>query len=345
MAISDSQKLDFLWKKLGYGVAKTDIVTAKSASNESIASPLLLRGDTIWTNADSIPSVLPTTSSEYVQVHNDTLSTTVETTMDVTAQPLRSWKSSLNNWIPAEFGATYQVKVYVDNPGAGDPQTTGVRLYPDGTGNDEWFFDYSSGVLNFIGESLPSSVIDGKVIYISGARYVGNTGLAGFSTGGSVSAGTFPDSEAFVGNGSTQTFTINYEPSSIHALDVYVYDVLQRPNENYSLVGKNITFTDIPPTGADIYITYRAPFSTTTDYPVNSIENRHLNLSYSSDQYTGDGSQIVYDINPGHNAHSVLVIVNGSILPPTQYSVNGTVLTLNTSPSQDSIVDIRYMPV
>ena len=41
MSISDDQKLDYLWKKLGYGVSKTDTRLNKGASNESIPSPLL----------------------------------------------------------------------------------------------------------------------------------------------------------------------------------------------------------------------------------------------------------------------------------------------------------------
>ena len=45
MAVSDNQKLDYLWKKLGYGVAKTDTNDQKLAANESIVSPLLLRAD------------------------------------------------------------------------------------------------------------------------------------------------------------------------------------------------------------------------------------------------------------------------------------------------------------
>ena len=49
MAISDTQKVDYLWKKLGYGKAKTDTNTNKKAPNEAIISPLLLRGDKIWT--------------------------------------------------------------------------------------------------------------------------------------------------------------------------------------------------------------------------------------------------------------------------------------------------------
>ena len=45
MPISDSQKVDYLWKKIGYTATKTDTNAAKKAPNEAIASPLPLRGD------------------------------------------------------------------------------------------------------------------------------------------------------------------------------------------------------------------------------------------------------------------------------------------------------------
>ena len=48
MAISDNQKLDYLFKKVGFGATKTDTVFNKLAANESLPSPLLIRGDTIW---------------------------------------------------------------------------------------------------------------------------------------------------------------------------------------------------------------------------------------------------------------------------------------------------------
>ena len=48
MAVTDAQKVDYLWKKVGFGVAKTDTSAIKSASNEANASPLLIRGDTLF---------------------------------------------------------------------------------------------------------------------------------------------------------------------------------------------------------------------------------------------------------------------------------------------------------
>lgn len=184
MAITDTQKVDYLFKKIGYGISKTDTSTVKSPSNETIPSPLILRGDIIWQQGASIPGVQPGASAGVVTVYSDTNSTSVECSADATATQYRTWKTNLTDWISPEYGATYQVKVYLDTAGSLSPQSTGVRIYPDGTGNsDEWYFDYSSGVLNFIGTNLPSQTWTGKSIFIVGARYTGQKGLVNFPAG------------------------------------------------------------------------------------------------------------------------------------------------------------------
>ena len=178
MAITDAQKLDYLWKKLGYGVTKTDVNSIKNATNESIASPLLLRGDKLWTEASAIPATKPNASTSIVEIYDDTGNgtATVECSADTTASANRTWKTNLTDWIPPEFGATYQLKVYMDNAGASTPETTGTQLFAAGSGNnDQWFFDYQSGVVHFIGTNLPTGIA-GKAIYVVGARYIGQIG-------------------------------------------------------------------------------------------------------------------------------------------------------------------------
>ena len=69
MAVSDNQKVDFLWKKLAYGVTKTDTNDKKLAPNESLPSPLLLRGDNVWAEAGSIPATQPSSNSSIVTVY------------------------------------------------------------------------------------------------------------------------------------------------------------------------------------------------------------------------------------------------------------------------------------
>ena len=179
MAISDQQKLDFLFKKLGFGAAKTDTNALKAAVNEEIPSPLLLSGNNLWTDAAAIPSTKPSSSSDIVECYQDAAggSNTVETNMLGTASTNRSWTTGLIDWIPPQFGSTYQIKVYIDNAGAANPESTGTQLFAAGSGNnDEWFFDYASGVLNFIGTNLPSGLGGNKRIFIAGARYIGKLG-------------------------------------------------------------------------------------------------------------------------------------------------------------------------
>jgi len=178
MSIPISQKVDLLYKQ-AFGVTKTDTESNKSPSNEAIASPLLNRGDTLWTQADQIPGTAAAVAS-IVQAY--TGSNAVECTADNTTVPVGSvyptWKTDLTYWIPAEFGATYAVQVWVDDSGVADPTSTGTQIFAAGSGGTgEFFYNYQSGVLNFIGETIPTALTSSKVLYIVGYRYIGKTGV------------------------------------------------------------------------------------------------------------------------------------------------------------------------
>ena len=205
MAISDIQKIDWLWKKVGYGVAKTDVNSIKTAVNESIGSGLLLRADKLWGDSADIPDTKPLVGAAPVALY------TAECTADATATPNRTWKTGYENWIPPQFGATYQVNVYIDSAGAANPASTGTKIFAAGSGNnDEWFFDYQAGIINFIGTNLPSG-ISGKVVYVEGAVYEGAFGPAG--TNGS----QFGQVIVGAGPGGTEIITPPYEDLKIGA--------------------------------------------------------------------------------------------------------------------------------
>ena len=168
MAISDSQKVDLLWKKVGFGKTKSDTNAAKKAPNEGITSDFIIKPSQIWALAANIPGVIPGASSSIVTVYSDALSTSLETSEDATSSDNRTC-------------ATYQLKVYSTTTGESNPQSTGDQLFETGSGNeDQWFFDYQSGVLHFIGDNLPTAIGTGtsNVLYVVGARYVGATGIS-----------------------------------------------------------------------------------------------------------------------------------------------------------------------
>jgi hypothetical protein len=185
MAVTDATKVDLLLKKLA-GVAKTDTAANKSIANESIASPALNRGDSIWLNAYLVP---PTANATIGTVTGYLQNNRVECTADTTSQKMSgtvypTWKTGLTDWIPPEFDTvnvtnSYRVKVYYGASGLLDPSTSGgTQIFADGIlGAGEWYFDYQAGILHFYGNSIPTGMTSSHVIYVFGYRYVGPKGL------------------------------------------------------------------------------------------------------------------------------------------------------------------------
>ena len=189
MAISDTQKVDLLYKKIAWAASKTDTNPPKEAYNEANPSPLLIRGDTLWQLSGSIPASIPSSSSSIVQVYKDAAAGSWAQTIECTELAVtdnRTWSTGLTDWISPEFGSTYFVKVYVDTAGSTTAQTTGTALQAAGVNDDQWYFDYQAGILNFIGTNLPASIasgVVGKSIFISGARYIGPKGVTNWTNG------------------------------------------------------------------------------------------------------------------------------------------------------------------
>ena len=219
---NESQKIDYLWKKVGYGVAKTAGTTgagSKEAFNESISSPLLYRGDLIWMQSDQITSSPPGSTNSIIQVYKDGggggYSPTVECTEDLTSPDNQTWNTNLSNWVPTQFGDNYLVQVYVANSGISNPQSVGTKLFQSGSGTDDtWFFDYQAGVLNFNGAVIPSQIVSpitGKSIYIVGYRYVGLIGVTNSSTNITVQD---------EGSNIVATTTINFTGSAVTVSNV-----------------------------------------------------------------------------------------------------------------------------
>ena len=318
MAIADAKKVDYLWKKIGYGATKTDTNANKAAPNEAIASPLLLRGDKTWNQASSIPTTQPGSTSGVVTVYP--AGAPNETTADATSTASRSWKTGLTDWIPPEFGATYGVKVYIHTAGdAGNAAGSGTRVFAAGSGNnDEYFFDYQSGVLHFIGTNLPNGVnFSGKTVYICGARYTGTLGLQNnvadtgdFSfSGNKVSTGSSNADMEFDTAG-----TGKYLFQADTAIVLPTGTTAQRPSAQEGVIRFN---------------------TTTGQYEVSQDGSTYTNLrtdanaaNVTKDIFAGDGStsQFTMSITPT-DENNIVVYVDGVMQEPDQnYTISGTTI-------------------
>jgi hypothetical protein len=325
MTITDNQKIDYLFKKIGYGATKTDTNAQKLAPNEAIPSPLLLRGDKVWKQSASIPAVKPSSSTGVVTCY--TGSGVIETTADNTATANRTWKTELTDWIPPQFGSTYLVNVYIHTSGdAAGAASISNKVFVTGSGNDdEWFFDYESGVLNFIGTNLPNGVnFSGKSVYIEGARYTGE-----FGVGGDTGAYTFTDNRL-------QTTSTNEEiiidPAgtgyvaidSTSGLIIPVGTTAERPTGQTGMFRFNSTDGQV-----EVY-------NGTGWTGVGSTE------SVTLDEFDGDGSTVAFTLSRTGTSASVWVSINGTVQEVTNtYTVSGTTLTFNEAPVTGDKIQVR----
>jgi hypothetical protein len=319
MAITDAKKVDYLWKKVGYGATKTDTNAAKKAPNEAIASPLLLRGDKVWNQASLIPSTMPGSSAGVVTVYPT--GTPDETTNDGTATANRTWKTGLADWIPPEFGSTYQVKIYIHTSGdAGNAASGGDQVFATGSGNnDEWFFDYQSGVVHFIGSNLPNGInFSGKSVYVSGARYTGTLGLQNFSTA-STGDITFTGSTLSAPSNADMTFdnsgTGSYIFEGTTSVTLPKGNTAQRPTAEEGIIRFN---------------------TQSGQYEVSQDGSTYVNLRTSADAgtitkdiFTGDGSTTSFTMTvEPTDLKNIIVYIDGVMQEPTQnYTMSGTTIT------------------
>ena len=319
MAITDAKKVDYLWKKLGYGATKTDTNAAKKAPNEAIASPLLLRGDKVWNQANGIPGTMPGANTDVVTVYLTTAPD--ECAEDTTATTSRSWKTGLTDWIPPEFGSTYGVKVYIHTASqAGNAAGSGTRVYAAGSGNnDEFFFDYQSGVLHFIGTNLPNGVnFSGKSCYVSGARYTGTIGVTSLTA----DTGNFTISGSEINQDVTNAdFTLGtsgtgqYIFSSNTGVVVPTGTTAERPTAQEGVIRFN---------------TDNGKYEVSEDGSTwSNLRTESVAGAITKDIFTGDGSTTSFTMSEEpDNVKNVILYIDGVMQEPTQnYTMSGTTVT------------------
>ena len=341
-SFGESQKLDFLYKKLGYGVAKTSIpppgAGSKEAFNESISSPLLYLGHLVWTESGDIPGVAPAANTAIVEVYKDGVGSfepTVECTEDLTSPDNQTWKTNQTNWIPTQFGSTYLVEVYVDVIGSTTPETTGTKLFQAGSGSDDtWFFDYEAGVLNFNGATIPSVIasgISGKSVFIVGYRYVGTLGV-----GGSAVLGNLTISNTTI-SANIANATITLEPTGTGLVTIDTTTGLVIPTGNTA----QRPSPEVTGTVRFNTTTSRVEVYDGTEWDQvgqGAVTNQTLN---------GDGSTVTFVLDRSTTTAAALVILNGITQVPTQaYAMSPSPsanLVFTEAPATGDVIDIRFL--
>jgi len=331
MAVSIAQYVDLLFKKL-QGVAKTANATVKGASNESIASPAFIRGDIVWMQADEITS----TAGAIAGIANARINTnSVECVADTTVPPIGgirpTWLSNVTYWIPQEFGSTWLPKVYVGPSGAANIQATGTQIFAAGiSGAGEYYFDTQAGVLNFIGETIPSVLTSGNVVYISGYQYVGAVGVN--SNPGNISIGNLTISNTTIST-DLASGNITLEPTgngiviidTTTGLVLPVGNTAQRPSPADT---GTLRFN----TGTNLVEVYNG---TTWNSVATEITSQIIN---------GDGSTLIFVLNKASTAAATLVATNGILQTPNvAYTVTGNSITFAQAPEISDVIDIRFL--
>ncbi len=195
MAISDSDKLDFLWKKVVYGVTETDI-DGKDGPNEIYKSETLTLAQDVWNKSSDIPATAPGTSAAtpvkfygHTSDSSDFVKQPIRMIADPTVSGNKTWlavadvtgnvvpgsANRLRDFIPPSIGSTYLAKVYTSESDAkGDSNKMNAL-----TTNNEWVFDYAAGVLHFP-NTVPSGISSN--VFLVAHQYVGTKGV-GAATG------------------------------------------------------------------------------------------------------------------------------------------------------------------
>ena len=190
------------------------------------------------------------------------------------------------------------------------------------------------------------------------------------------------EKQSLTADGSTTTFTLNFTVGSTASIMVSVAGVLQEPETAYNIAsgGTQIVFTVAPESGDTVFVVFlgiaydvgtligtgaitgqTAETSVADDdlvliYDTSADALRKMtkanfapavSLSYTTRNYTGDGSDTTFTVTNGATVDSVIVTENGVVQKPTtDYTISGTTLTFQGGAPADGVaIQIRELPV
>ena len=190
------------------------------------------------------------------------------------------------------------------------------------------------------------------------------------------------EKQSLTADGSTTTFTLNFTVGSSASIMVSVAGVFQEPEVAYNISegGTKIVFTAAPESGDTVFVVFlgiaydvgtligtgaitgqTAETSVADDdliliYDTSADALRKMtkanfapavSLSYTTRNYTGDGSDTTFTVTNGTTVDSVIVTENGVVQKPTtDYTISGTTLTFQGGAPDDGVaIQIRELPV
>ena len=190
------------------------------------------------------------------------------------------------------------------------------------------------------------------------------------------------EKQSITADGSTTTFDLNFTVGSSSSILVSVAGVHQEPEVAYNLSegGTKIVFTAAPASGDTCFVIFLGiAFDTGELLSTGTITNKTaetsvadddlilifdtsasalrkmtkanfapaVSLSYTTRNYTGDGSDTTFTVTNGATVDSVIVTENGVVQKPTtDYTISGTTLTFQGgAPANGVAIQIRELPV
>ena len=190
------------------------------------------------------------------------------------------------------------------------------------------------------------------------------------------------EKQSLTADGSITTFTLNFTVGSTASIMVSVAGVLQEHETAYNIAsgGTQIVFTAAPASGDTVFLVFlgiafdvgtlvgtgvitgqTAETSVADDdlvliYDTSADALRKMtkanfapavSLSYTTRNYTGDGSDTTFTVTNGATVDSVIVTENGVVQKPTtDYTISGTTLTFQGGAPADGVaIQIRELPV
>jgi len=152
-----------------------------------------------------------------------------------------------------------------------------------------------------------------------------------------IEAGSY-DTDVFVADGTTSTYTIGYGYSADSVL-VTVEGLVQIPTTDYSIVSNNLVFTEVISNGAVVHVKKLAQVF------FDQTETLTLGAgSYTTSVFTGTGATYSFSIGSGYTADTILVTENGVLqVPITDYVISGSNLVFVNPPANGVTVQVRKL--